>query len=58
MQKAIEEVSLELGKSINKLETTFDWKLNWFYHRKVEVLGKILDELLELDKEEKSLSNI
>ena len=55
MQKAIEEISLELGKAIKQLETTFEWKLNWFYYRKVEILGKILEELLELSEKEKNL---
>ena len=55
MQKAIDEISLELGKAINQLETTFEWKLNWFFYRKVEILGKILEELLELSEKEKNL---
>ena len=57
MKELIEEVSFELWKSISKLDQTFEWKLNWFYYKKVEILWKILDELLDLEQKEKLLLN-
>jgi len=56
MEKAIEKVSYELWNAINQLEKTFEGQLNWFYYRKVEDLGKVLDTLIELDKKEKELN--
>ena len=34
MEKIIEELSYELWKTINQLDRTFDWELNWFYYNK------------------------
>lgn len=55
MEKLIEETALELWKSINQLDKTFNWQLNWFLHKKVEKLWKMLDDLLELQKQENNL---
>ncbi len=55
MKKLIEEVSLELWKTIQELDTPFEWRLNWFLHRKIDVLWRILDDLIRLQKEENNI---
>ena len=57
MKELINATSKELWIAINQLDKTFEWRLNWFYHRKVEDLWKILDNLIELQEKEKLLNN-
>jgi hypothetical protein len=57
MQNLIKELSFELWKSINDLDKTFQWNLNWFYYKKVEILWKSLDEMLKLQEEENNIIN-
>lgn len=51
MDVLINETAKELWVAMNELQTTFDWQLNWKYYRKVEMLWKMLDDLIQLDKE-------
>ena len=52
MERIIEELSYELWVAISQLDKTFDWQLNWFYHKKVAELWKMLDIAIELNKKE------
>lgn len=55
MQKLIDETSKELWVAMQELQSTFDWALNWKYHRKVSILWTMLDDLIKLDKEIKQI---
>ena len=55
MQDLIDAIAYELWVAYNQHETTFQWNLSWFYHRKIQDLEEMLKTAQELQKKEKSL---
>jgi len=51
MKDLIDATAKELWVAINELDKTFQWQLNWKYHRKVQMLWTMLDDLLKLNDE-------
>jgi len=57
MQKIIDAIAHELWVAINDHDKTFEWKMNWFLHRKIEDLWTMLDSAQELQKKENDLKS-
>lgn len=55
MKQLRDKIATELWIAIQKHSITFEWKMNWFLHRKIEDLWTMLDKCEELISKEKEL---